>query len=78
MFVQINSHSSAVKYLNIGLPQGAVTSPWLFSLYVNDMHRASEKLKFVHFADDTTVYMSGSDLNQLCVDVSAELERVEE
>ena len=78
MFVEINSHSSAVKCLNIGLPQGAVTSPWLFSLYINDMHRASEKLKFVHFADDTTVYMSRSDLNQLCVDVSAELERVEE
>ena len=38
MYVQINDCSSEVKCVNIGLPQGAVISPWLFSLYVNDMH----------------------------------------
>ena len=66
-----------MKCVNSGLPQGAVNSPWLFSLYVNDMHRSSEKLNFVHFADDTTVYMSGCDLNQLCEEVSIELGKVE-
>ena len=42
------------------------------------MHRSSEKLNFGHFADDTTVYMSGCDLNQLCEEVSIELGNVEE
>ena len=64
--------------MNIGLPQGAVSSPWLFSIYVTDMHAASDKLTFCQFADDTTVYMSGSNLRQLCVDVSAELLKVSE
>ena len=41
------------------------------------MHRSSEKLNFVHFSDDTTVYMSGCDLNQLCEEVSIELGKVE-
>ena len=63
MYVEANGSKSQVKIINIGLPQGAVTSdPWLFSLNINDMHRCSDKLKFLHFADDTTVYMSGSDL----------------
>ena len=33
---------------------------------------------FLYFADDTTVYTSGSDLDQLCVDESDELRNVNE
>ena len=73
MYVQHLNSTSATKTMNIGLPQGAVNSPWLFSIYVNDMHAASDKLTFCHFADNTIVYMSGSNLRQLCVDVSAKL-----
>ena len=42
------------------------------------MHRASDKLNFIHFADDTTVHLSGSNLNQLCEDLSTELAKVHE
>ena len=42
MYVKINDCSSEVECVNIGLPQVAVKSPWLFSLYVNDMHRSSK------------------------------------
>ena len=42
------------------------------------MHRCSDKLTFLHFADDTTVYMSGSHLERLCVDASEELFKVNE
>ena len=65
MYVQYENSRSVMKTLNIGLPQGAVSSPYLFTLYVNDMHQASDKLTFLHFADDTTVHMSGRNLRQL-------------
>ena len=42
------------------------------------MHRCSNKLTFIHFADDTTVFMSGSDLERLCEEVSEELQKVDE
>ena len=52
----INNSTSYNKIINIGLSQGLVTAPWLFSLYIKDMNRVSTKFKFVHFADDSTVY----------------------
>ena len=77
MYVDVSGSNSQIKTVNIGLPQGAVTPSWLFSLYVNDMHRCSNKLTFIHFADDTTVFMSGSNLERLCEEVSEELQKVD-
>ena len=42
------------------------------------LHRRSNKLTFIHFADDTAVFMSGSDLERLCEEVSEELQKVDE
>lgn len=77
MYVSVNGCDSANSTINIGLPQGSVSAPWLFSLYINDMHRVSDRLKFIHFADDTTVYMSGCDLTVLCEEVCEELNKLD-
>ena len=72
VYVSVNGCDSQTTTMNIGLPQGSVSAPWLFSLYINDMHRTSRKLKFIHYANDTTVYMSvlsGNNLNRLCEEV---------
>ena len=42
------------------------------------LHRTSDKLNFIHFADDTTVYMSGRDLRALCENVCEKLSKVAE
>ena len=37
------------------------------------MHRSSDQLRFVHFADDTTVFASDSDINNVHASVNSEL-----
>ena len=46
---------------------------YFFLLNINDMHRSSDQLRFVHFADDTTVFTSDSDINNVHALVNREL-----
>ena len=78
MYVSVNGCNSDIRATNIGLPQGSVSAPWLFGLYVNDMHRASDILEFIHSADDTTIYMSGGNLTILCADECEELDLIDD
>ena len=78
MYLEVNGCKSETKTLDIWLPQGSVSAPWLFNLYINDMHRSSDKLNFLHFADDTPIYLSGRDLTRLCEEVCMELCKVDD
>ena len=59
--------------ITLGVLQGSVLGPVLFLLYMNGMHRSSDQLRFVHFADDTTVFTSDSDNNNVHAPVNREL-----
>ena len=55
-FVDVGGSHSTIRSLNCSTGQGTVLSPLLFLLYINDMNLCSN-LNFVHFADDSTVFM---------------------
>ena len=72
-YVQIDNCKSEMLKVRCGIPQGSIIGPKLFIIYINDLGKAIEKLNFVQFADDTTLYSSGKDLNLLLETVEKEL-----
>ena len=75
--VSIGLATSSIKKIKYGVPQGSVLSPILFLVYINDMYKSSDKLNFVHFADDSTVFCEGSDATELGNIFNAELQNVD-
>ena len=64
-FVCVNGLKSDINTVNIGVPQGSTLGPLLFLIYINDMKNCSDLLKFIQFADDTTLMYRCSSIEQL-------------
>ena len=55
-YVIIDDFKSELQQITCGVPQGSILGPLLFLLYINDLCNTSTVLKYVLFADDTTLY----------------------
>ena len=57
-FVRIGSATSETLPITHGVPQGAILSPLLFCIYINDLPSVPQALNLESFVDDSKVFMS--------------------
>ena len=76
--VKVGGITSNPMTVKCGVPQGSVFGPILFLIYINDIHKSSEILKFHLFADDTSIFYSHKDLRNVEMTLNNELAKVSE
>ena len=64
-YVEYNDTISELRPITCGVPQGSVLGFLLFIIYTNDLPNSMKHSKCILFADDTTVYHSSTNLNEL-------------
>ena len=65
MVITHNGHNSKLLNIKCGVPQGSVLGPLLFILYINDIFIASNVGKLNLFADDTNLFITAQNIDDL-------------
>ena len=75
-YVHYNGCNSSTKPIKYGVLQGSILGPLFFILFMNDFSKTSKILFTIHFADDTSVFIVGTEYTKLIELLNMELEGV--
>ena len=75
-YVLFNGENYDIPDITYGVPQGSIIDPLLFILYINDISGVSDKLFCLLFSDDTNIFCSGKDINNLINTLHVELSKL--
>jgi len=74
--VLINNNKSEQRYTTCGVPQGSILGPLLFLIYVNDLCNALSKTFPIMYADDTNIFLSGQNIEEMSIIFNSEMKQL--
>ena len=72
----INEQLSSKKTITCGVPQGSILGPYLFLLYITDLPESLSSTTPCIYADDTQIFSSSCDANELVIKLNSDLAHV--
>ena len=75
-FVFLDNNKSQTKVITCGVPQGSVLGPLSFIMYINDLNNVSNEIFSILFADDTSVFIEGDNIESAIEILNSELEKI--
>ena len=72
-YVLYNGEKSNLCQSEYGVPQGSILGPLFFLLYINDLANISNVFQPLLYADDTSIFMTGNDINSMIKRMNNEL-----
>ena len=77
-YVTYNGVKSKQEIITCGVPQGSIPGPLLFLLFVNNIYLVTKASLPVLFADDTNIFITGTNSKEMCDKINEDLENIRE
>ena len=75
---KLNGITSPPNKLNLGVAQGSVLGPLFFLIFINDLPYLLKQVMCKLFADDTSLYKSNKDIDELIKDFNKSIQPLSE
>lgn len=72
----INGKQSEIRLVKLGVPQGSILCPLLFSMYINDLPQFLGRSQILMYADDITIYFPARNSQDLNIALQNDVDRV--